>query len=168
MTTESTERKIRILFVCLGNICRSPMAESIFSKIIESKNQLNDFEIDSAGLINYHQGELADSRMRSHGLKRGYTIRSRSRQITKQDLDYYDWILAMDNQNMEGLHRIATTPNQYGKFHLITDFCEHNEANHVPDPYYGGEQGFENVIDILEDACMGLFKSINNAFQYPL
>jgi protein-tyrosine phosphatase len=154
-------KKISVLFVCLGNICRSPMAEGIFTKIIERDGISDRFEVDSAGLISYHQGEMADSRMRHHASSRGYSLVTRSRQILKKDLETFDWILVMDDQNYEGLNRMAVSPKQFAKIHRMTDFCITKNASYVPDPYYGGDQGFENVIDLLEDACEGLLIELN-------
>ncbi len=154
------QKKISILFVCLGNICRSPMAEGIFNTIIAREGVDHRFEVDSAGLLNFHQGEMADSRMRLHAHNRGYELVTRSRQILKNDLDRFDWILVMDEQNYEGLHRMATDPSRFAKIHRITDFCVNKKATHVPDPYYGGHQGFEDVIDLLEDACEGLLTEL--------
>lgn len=151
-------KKIRILFVCLGNICRSPMAESVFLKIIERENSRKRFEIDSAGLSNHHQGELPDSRMRAHASRRDYQLTHRSRPITKEDLDHFDFIIGMDEQNIRGLRNIAETLENIGKIYRMTDFCQRMSDYEVPDPYYGGEAGFELVIDLLEDACEGLYK----------
>jgi protein-tyrosine phosphatase len=150
---------VSILFVCLGNICRSPMAEGIFLKILEREHALKHFDVDSAGLIGFHEGELADSRMRFHASKRGYNLIHRSRPVLKADLDKFDWIIGMDVQNISGLKQMAS-PTQLSKIHKMTDFCLQMTANHVPDPYYGGDQGFEYVIDLLEDACEGLYKAI--------
>ncbi len=150
---------ISILFVCLGNICRSPMAEGIFLKILEREHVLNRFEVDSAGLLDYHEGELADSRMRFHASKRGYNLIHRSRPVVKADLDKFDWIIGMDDQNIRGLKQLASTA-QLSKIHKMTDFCIEINADLVPDPYYDGDQGFENVINLLEDACEGLYKAI--------
>ena len=153
---------ISILFICLGNICRSPMAESIFLKILEREHALNRFEVDSAGLLDYHEGELADSRMRYHASKRGYNLIHRSRPVIKADLDKFDWIIGMDDQNIRGLKQMAL-PAHFSKIHKMTDFCIEKNASQVPDPYYGGDQGFENVINLLEDACEGFYKAINTS-----
>lgn len=152
--------KIRVLFVCLGNICRSPMAEGVFCKIVEREGRENDFEIDSAGIAGYHQGELADSRMRKHASRRGYNLTHRSRQVKKEDFDRFDYLVGMDEQNIRGLKQLAGTPENIGKIYRMTDFCQRMSDDEVPDPYYGGEAGFEYVIDLLEDTCEGLYKFI--------
>ncbi len=150
--------KIRVLFVCLGNICRSPMAEGVFSKIVEDQGKENGFEIDSAGMAGYHAGELADSRMRAHAGKRGYNLTHRSRQVKKEDFDRFDYIIGMDEQNIRGLKQLALTPEHTGKIYRMTDFCKRMTDTEVPDPYYGGDAGFEYVIDLLEDSCHGLYE----------
>lgn len=151
---------VSILFVCLGNICRSPMAEGIFRKILDREKASEQFNIDSAGLIGVHQGELPDHRMRYFAGKRGYSLTHRSRQFSRADFDRFDMIIGMDDQNIAGLKQLAMTLEEDAKIYRMTDFCQHIEATHVPDPYYGGDQGFENVIDLLEDACEGLFVKV--------
>jgi protein-tyrosine phosphatase len=151
---------VSILFVCLGNICRSPMAEAIFLKILEREHASDRFTVDSAGLLGYHQGELPDSRMRYHARKRGYSLTHRSRPFSRADFDRFDMIVGMDDQNIDGLKKQAMTLDEDAKIFRMTDFCQYMEVTHVPDPYYGGDQGFENVINLLEDACEGLFKEV--------
>lgn len=153
---------ISILFVCLGNICRSPMAEGVFRKILEREGETAHFEIDSAGLLSVHQGELADSRMRFYASKRGYTLTHYSRPFSRMDFDKFDMIIGMDDQNIAGLKQLAMTQEEDTKIYRMTDFCRNIEATHVPDPYYGGDQGFDNVIDLLEDACKGLFREVSS------
>ena len=151
-----------ILFVCLGNICRSPMAESVFNKISDRENTTNHFEIDSAGLIACHQGELPDNRMCYFADKREYTLKHRSRPFTRKDFDRYDMIIGMDDQNIDRLKELAMTLEENAKIHRLTDFCRFIEATNVPDPYYGGDKGFNYVIDIIEDACEGLYSKVKS------
>jgi protein-tyrosine phosphatase len=149
-----------ILFVCLGNICRSPMAEGVFLSILERKGQSSDFIIDSAGTLGAHIGELADRRMRFFAEKRGYTLTHRSRKFTRADFGKFDWIIVMDDRNFDDIKSMAMTSEEVSKIHRMVDFCQKSDATYVPDPYYGGDQGFENVIDLLEDACEGLFSEV--------
>jgi len=138
------------------------MAEGIFLRILSREGTTAQFVIDSAGLLDYHQGELADIRMRSHAEDRGYSLLHRSRPVVKSDFDHFDWIICMDEQNIRGLKQLTSNPHHLSKIHLMTSFCVNLEASHVPDPYKGGDQGFEHVIDLLEDACEGLYAEINN------
>ena len=152
--------KTSILFVCLGNICRSPMAEGVFLNILVRESSSDLFEIDSAGLLDYHKGEPADGRMLSHASARGYTLLHRSRPVVKADFDRFDWIIGMDDQNIRGLKLLTSNPGHVAKIHLMTNFSRLIQATHIPDPYYSGDQGFENVIDLLEDACEGLYQKV--------
>ena len=138
------------------------MAEAVFLKILAREGTPCLFDIDSAGLLDYHEGELADARMRSHAADRGYTLTHRSRPVVKADFNHFDWIICMDNQNILGLKQLTTNPTYIEKIHLMTDFSIQMSASEVPDPYYGGDKGFENVIDLLEDACEGLYREIKN------
>jgi len=147
---------LSILFVCLGNICRSPMAETVFRKIVLEKHQSEHYRIDSAGLIDTHEGELADWRMRFFAQKRGYVITHRSRPILPSDFDAFDLIVCMDHQNWNGLRTMAKSDEQKRKIHFMTEYSTLYQGKDVPDPYYGGDNGFNRVIDMLEDACEGL------------
>lgn len=151
--------KTRVLFVCLGNICRSPSAEAVFKGIVNNKGENNRFEIDSAGTYGYHEGEPADRRMQSHAVKRGYNLTSISRPFDPQsDWDDFDYIVAMDGSNIRDLKDMARDGDDLKKLYLMTDFSRNYNYNEVPDPYYGGEKGFELVLDLLEDAGEGLFQ----------
>lgn len=153
---EQKNKKTSILFVCLGNICRSPMAEAIMRRLVEEAGVKSLFHIDSAGLISYHEGEGADPRMKSHAYRHGYRLTHISRPVRPSDFDNFDLIIGMDDSNYDKLRRLAPTLEAEAKVQRMTDYCTQHVIDHVPDPYYGGAQGFENVIKILEDACAGL------------
>lgn len=149
--------KKKILFVCLGNICRSPSAEAVFRGMVEKEGLADRIEIDSAGLTDYHAGEPADERMQEHARKRGYHLTSISRPVDPDvDFDHYDMIIAMDNQNIRDLKRLAEGTPAVNRIFKMTDFCNECPYDEVPDPYYGGDEGFELVLDLLEKACGGL------------
>ena len=132
----------KILFVCLGNICRSSTAEGVMLHLIEEA------------------GELPDSRMRAHAARRGYQLVHRSRPVRTEDFYNFDLIIGMDDRNIEDLKDKAPSPEEWKKIHRMTEYCNRIPADHVPDPYYGGAEGFEYVLDILEDACSGLLISL--------
>lgn len=150
--------KKKILFVCLGNICRSPAAEEIMRRQVEAVGRSDEFLLDSAGLIDYHQGEEADARMRAHAARRGYHITHLSRPVCYEDFFSFDLIVGMDDRNISRLRDLAPGLEEERKVVRMTDYCRLKVADHVPDPYYGGASGFENVLDILEDACAGLLE----------
>ncbi|MCD8318105.1 MAG: low molecular weight phosphotyrosine protein phosphatase [Paraprevotella sp.] len=150
----------RILFICLGNICRSCAAEEIMRKLVTDAGCGEDFLIDSAGLIDYHEGEQADARMRAHAVRRGYRITHLSRPIRYDDFFDFDLIVGMDDSNITRLKALAPGLEEENKVVRMTDYSRLKVVDHVPDPYYGGDSGFENVIDILEDACAGLLESL--------
>ena len=151
---------VKILFVCLGNICRSPMAEAIMNKLVDEQGSGDRFLIDSAGLISYHEGEGSDPRMKQHASRHGYRLTHISRPVRPSDFDDFDIIIGMDDSNYDRLRRMALTLEAEAKVHRMTDYCTRHVIDHVPDPYYGGAQGFENVIEILEDACAGLLATL--------
>jgi len=147
-----------ILCVCMGNICRSPAAEAVLKHLAQQQN-LN-VTIDSAGTTAYHVGNPADTRMQQHAQRRGYTLTSIARQFNSQtDFDNVDIIIAMDNDNFDYLVAQAKTPEDAKKIVKMTQFLQTQKATHIPDPYYGGDAGFEKVLDLLEDACQGLLVS---------
>ena len=155
-------RPVKVLFVCLGNICRSPAAEGIFRSITESRGIARNFEIDSAGLYGGHAGELPDSRMRVHAFQRGYNLTHRSRPVRTSDFHDFDLIFPMDDSNFSRLDAMAPDVESQDKIVRMTDLCRrHPGATHVPDPYYEGAEGFEMVLDMLEDACESLADALN-------
>ena len=158
----SNKEKKRILFVCLGNICRSCTAEEVMRTILRREGLDKAIEVDSAGLISYHQGEQADPRMRAHASRRGYHITHLSRPVRMSDFEEFDLILGMDDSNISRLRELAPSLEAEEKIHRMTEYCTRIPAAHVPDPYYGGAQGFENVIDILEDACEGVLERVKS------
>lgn len=162
--TETSEVPKKVLFVCLGNICRSPAAEGIMRKLVEKEGLGERIEIDSAGTYGGHAGELPDPRMRRAGAARGYDFCSPARQIRTDDFDRFDMIVTMDDSNYERVHRLAPSTEAAQKIFRMTEFCRHHpDANHIPDPYYEGAEGFEKVLDLLEDACSGLLSEIKAA-----
>ncbi len=153
--------KHKILFVCLGNICRSAAAEAVMKKLIEERGLSADFEIDSAGILSVHQGEKADPRMRQHAARRGYDVTSVSRPVKTADFERFDLIVGMDDTNIDDLSDKALTASDKSKIHKMTEYSPDCGYTYIPDPYYGGAAGFELVLDLLEDTCKGLLESFN-------
>ena len=152
----------KILFVCLGNICRSPAAEGIFKQKIKDRNLEKLFVVDSAGTGGWHVGNLADPRMRETALSRGIELTSRSRKIEESDLYEFDHILVMDNDNLDAV-KLLIKDDKYpvnSKIKLILSYSKNSHLDEVPDPYYGGQNGFDKVIDLLDDAMDGLIDSL--------
>ena len=165
--------KYKILFVCLGNICRSPAAEAVFRDRVEKAGLAGRFEIDSAGLIGYHAGDGADPRMKAHAARRGYRLDSISRPVAPEDFDRFDRIVGMDDRNLRELRRLGrkteseaaicmAPTGQWRAICKMTDFCRKSDCTEVPDPYYGGDAGFELVLDLIEDASDGLLERIRS------
>ena len=158
-----TKGKTKILFVCLGNICRSSSAEGVMKQLIEQAGREDEFIIDSAGILSYHQGELPDSRMRAHAARRGYDLTHRSRPVCTDDFYDFDLIIGMDDRNIDDLKDRAPSVEAWKKIHRMTEYCtKFTHADHVPDPYNGGAEGFEYVLDVLEDACAGLLEMVGS------
>ena len=154
----------KILFVCLGNICRSPAAEGIFKQKIKDRDLENLFVVDSAGTGGWHVGNLADRRMREAALSRGIELTSRSRKIDDNDLYEFDHILVMDKDNLNAVKSLIkdhTYPIN-SKIKLILSYSKKSQLDEVPDPYYGGQNGFERVLDLLDDAIDELIDSLIN------
>lgn len=161
--------KKRILFICLGNICRSPSAEAIMKYYVKERGLEGQYYIDSAGISGYHSGDPADRRMQSHAIRRGYDLTSLSRKFYPDaDFSDFDMIIGMDDQNIRDLQRMATSAEEKNKIFKITDFCQRfSYRDSVPDPYYGGDSGFELVLDLLEDAVEGLLTYLDKKAMWP-
>jgi protein-tyrosine phosphatase len=147
-----------VLFVCMGNICRSPSAEAVFRH--KAKEQGLELYIDSAGTIGSHAREKPDHRAQKVGLARGYSFdKIKARKVTVEDFDKFDIILAMDDHNVKELNKVAPS-HLTGKIKLFLDFAANYEETEVPDPYYGGAKGFQFVLDLVEDASDGLINEL--------
>ena len=150
----------RILFVCMGNICRSPTAEAVTSKFILNSRLESIIKVDSAGTHGYHIGEPPDPRSREAALKRGIDLSGlRARKVVPEDFERFDLLLAMDHVNLALLKRSAR-PEHHAKLGLFMSYASRFDTDDVPDPYYGGEQGFELVLDMAEDAARGLIEAL--------
>ena len=151
----------RILFVCLGNIVRSPLAENMFRHLARESGVGDGYEVDSAATSAYHVGETPDRRMRRVAAGRGLEYTGRSRQVEQGDFDRFDLIIAMDSSNRDNLKRMAGSPEDEQKIHLMREFDPQGGPNAaVPDPYYGGIDGFEDAYDIVERSCRGLLDAL--------
>ena len=152
----------KILFVCLGNICRSPAAEGVFKQKIKERDLEKLFVVDSAGTGGWHVGNLADPRMRETALSRGIELTSRSRKIEECDLYEFDHILVMDNDNLDAVKSLIKDHRNpvNSKIKLLLSYSKNSQLEEVPDPYYGGESGFDQVLDLLDDALDGLIDSL--------
>ncbi len=150
----------KIVFVCLGNICRSPTGEGVMQHIINETGFENYFEIDSAGTSAWHAGEPANSKSRSVAESHGVKLLSRARLFEKRDFDYYDLIIAMDHENRDNLMALAANDDHKEKVQLLREYDETPEDGQVPDPYYGGLSGFENVFQIVDRSCKNLFEQL--------
>ena len=158
----SADRKpFRVLFICMGNICRSPAAEIVFRKLVEEAGLGHAIDIDSAGTIGYHAGNGPDPRRAATLSARGYQIAGRSRQVTPDDLDDFDLLLVADEENLSDVRSLDRSGSRHAKVRLLVDFCQGKEASYVPDPYYGGQGGFEEVVELVEDACGGLLADLH-------
>lgn len=149
-----------VLFVCTGNICRSPTAHGVLQQQLERAGLGGRVQVDSAGTHGYHRGDPPDERSQTHAARRGYDLSAlRARQVTAEDFEHYDLILAMDGGHLERLGE-RCPPAQQHKLQRFTAWCRRHRAHDVPDPYYGGAQGFEQVLDLVEDGCAELLLHI--------
>ncbi|MCC5628145.1 low molecular weight phosphotyrosine protein phosphatase [Nostoc sphaeroides CHAB 2801] len=153
----------KLLFVCLGNICRSPSAENIMNHLIEQAGLSEQILCDSAGTSSYHVGSPPDRRMSAAAAtKLGIKLRGQARQFQKSDFQDFDLILAMDQENYENILTLDQTKQYQHKVRLMCEFCSRHTLKEVPDPYYGGQEGFNRVIDLLIDACEGLLAKVRS------
>lgn len=150
----------KLLFVCLGNICRSPSAENIMRHLIEEEGLADQIVCDSAGTSSYHVGSAPDRRMQSAARKKGIKLLGQSRQFTRADFHDFDLILAMDNDNYRNILSLDRKDEYGDKVKMMCDYAENFRDTEVPDPYYGGDSGFDYVIDLLLDACDGLLTEV--------
>lgn len=158
---------MNILFVCLGNICRSPAAQGVMQHLVVERGLAHCFEIDSAGTYRGHSGQLPDARMRRHASRRGYNLTHLARPISSDDFDHFDIIVAMDEGNRRNLMSLAASPEQQDKIVMMGDYIVKLRIHYdyVPDPYYEGAEGFELALDLIEDACGNLLEEIINKKQ---
>ena len=157
--TESS--KYSVLFICLGNICRSPAAQAVMQRMVDERGLTDRFFIDSAGIGGWHIGDLPDKRMRVHARPRGYELTHRARKVPSADFEDFDLIVGMDAANVDDLCSMAATIEQQDKVVMMGDYIrQYPNYDYVPDPYYEGSEGFELVLDLLEDACDNLLNRI--------
>lgn len=147
---------IKILFVCTGNICRSPAAEGAMKALLQHHNLQNKVYCESAGTSGHHVGDQPDERMRAHAQKRGLTLDSLARQFHYEDFQKFDYIVTMDHSNFRNILRLDPTGQFKDKVIPMAHLCHTMSITEVPDPYYGGADGFEEVLDIVRDGCRGL------------
>jgi protein-tyrosine phosphatase len=153
--------KYNVLFICLGNICRSPAAQAVMQAMVDERGLSDRFYIDSAGIGGWHIGDLPDKRMRVHARPRGYELTHRARKVRSADFEDFDLIVGMDASNVDDLCNLAMTLEQQDKVVMMGDYIRrYPNYDHVPDPYYEGSEGFELVLDLLEDACDNLLDRI--------
>lgn len=161
--SSNKNKHVKILFVCMGNICRSPAAEGIMKKLVEQNNLINRIEIDSSGTLDYHSGELPDSRMIKFAVERGYNLNHKARQFNPDsDFEKFDYIVTMDDEIYDEISSLDIEKKYQNKIFKMVSFSKNIKASEVPDPYYSGRDGFERVLDILEDSVQGLFERIKN------
>lgn len=153
--------KIRVLFVCLGNICRSPAADGVMKALVREHSDDARWDIDSAGTGGWHIGDLPDSRMRAHARRRGLVLDHICRQVRERDFEDFDLIIGMDSGNLDRLYELAPTPEAEAKIMGMAEwFGDFSRYDCVPDPYYEGAEGFELVLDMLQDATQNLFDTV--------
>lgn len=155
-------KTFKVLFVCLGNICRSPAAEGVMRQLLERGGLGDAVEVDSAGTAGWHEGKLPDARMRQHAARRGYELTSRARKVRRADFERFDLIVVMDRQNRQDLAEFVTGGFGMDRVRLFCDFVRDRPETEVPDPYYGGPDEFESVLDLVENGCEGILREIKS------
>jgi len=158
----SERERVSVVFVCLGNICRSPLAEGFFRELVARSGLSDRIEVDSAGTSDYHIGELPDKRARAAALRRGVELVSRARQIERADLDRFDYVIVMDTENLRAVQRLSGSGRR-ARIQRLLEYADMYDDRDVPDPYYGGPEGFELVCDMVEHSCERLLRHIREA-----
>ncbi|MCP4913476.1 MAG: low molecular weight phosphotyrosine protein phosphatase [Oligoflexia bacterium] len=153
---------VKVLFICLGNICRSPAAHGVFEHFVEQEGLTDNIFVDSAGTSGFHRGEMADARMIEHAARRGYDLRSLSRKLVAKDYQEFDYLIVMDDSNHKNTLALAKDESDIDKVFKMVDFCPSFSDKEVPDPYYGGEAGFEHVLDLVEEGSRNLLQKIKS------
>ena len=159
---ETVNNKYKVLFVCLGNICRSPAAHGIFEHIVSANGMQDRIEVDSAGTYSGHRGEMPDRRMRTAALYRGFALTHKARPVSGLDFLDFDLVVAMDDQNYEDLMHLAPSVEATHKIRKMASYLKLKPMPYIPDPYYMGVEGFSMVLDLLEDGCQNLYDEIVN------
>lgn len=158
--TMEKDKPVGVLFVCMGNICRSPTAEAVFRHLVARDGPNSRIVIDSAGTHDYHIGDAPDARAQQHAQRRGYDLSAlRARQVTRADFSNFEYVIAMDRANQLALERLSPERHR-NRIHLFLAFADGVRHEEVPDPYYGGARGFEEVLDVVENAAAGLLRHI--------
>jgi protein-tyrosine phosphatase len=156
----ASSSRTSVLFVCLGNICRSPLAEGVFRHLVEREGLADRFEIDSAGTGSWHVGERADARSTLIAEQHGIELDSRARQVQPEDFERFDYIIAMDRDNLHTLERMSETNGSGARIELLRRYEAERDGDEVPDPYYGGASGFESVFKMVKRSCSGLLERL--------
>jgi protein-tyrosine phosphatase len=156
----------KVLFVCLGNICRSPAAEGVFLKMVNDAGLAKQIHVDSAGTGGWHVGDAPDSRMIHHAKQRGYDLTQlEARQFSEEDFSKFDYILTMDNSNLKNVLNLDVKRQHHAKVKPLVNYCKIHEVKEVPDPYYDRDEGFNHVLDLIEDACAELLLKIKGELK---
>ena len=159
----ASSSRTSVLFVCRGNICRSPLAEGVFRHLVEQEGLADRFDIDSAGTGAWHVGERADARATLGAEQHGIELDSRARQVVLEDFERFDYIIAMDHDNLRSLQRMSDANGSGARVELLRMYEEERDGDEVPDPYYGGSSGFEKVFKMVKRSCKGLLNQLQAA-----